>query len=155
MIVITTGKKSSSHLLGPACSNYDRKKKIQSSVRCYAVPNTTGKKNVEKIIYEKKNFTIYRSCTVPIVVWPSFVAPFQLPLLRRSNYDRKKKIQLSVRCYTVPNTTEKKKKSGGCTIVITTGKKSSSRLSGGCMIVITTGKKSSSHLLGPAGFFFF
>ncbi len=31
--------------------------------------------------------------------------------------------------------------SGGCTIVITTGKKSSSRLSGGCMIIITTGKK--------------
>ncbi len=25
------------------------------------------------------------------VVWPSFVAPFQLPLLRRSNYDRKKR----------------------------------------------------------------
>jgi hypothetical protein len=24
------------------------------------------------------------------VIWPSFVAPFQLPLLRRSNYDRKK-----------------------------------------------------------------
>ncbi len=38
--------------------------------------------------------------------------------------------------------------SGGCTIVITTGKKSSSRLSGGCAIVITTGKKSSSHLSG-------
>jgi hypothetical protein len=73
---------------------------------------------VEKIIYEKKNFTIYCSCTVPIVVWPSFVAPFQLPWLRRSNndwkkkdtvvcallrhssYDRKKKIQLSgiIRC---------------------------------------------------------
>jgi hypothetical protein len=25
------------------------------------------------------------------VVWPSFVAPFQLPLLRLSNYDRKKR----------------------------------------------------------------
>ena len=46
--------------------------------------------------------------------------------------------------------------SGGCVIVITTGKKvlvaivittgkkSSSRLSGGCAIIITTGKKSSS-----------
>ncbi len=63
------------------------KKKIQSSVRCYAIPITTGKKDT--------------------VVWPSFVAPFQLPLLRHSNYDRKKKIQLSVRCYAIPNTTRK------------------------------------------------
>ncbi len=47
------------------------KKKIQSSVRCYAILITTGKKD--------------------IVVWPSFVAPFQLPLLRRSNYDQKKR----------------------------------------------------------------
>ncbi len=31
--------------------------------------------------------------------------------------------------------------SGGCVIIITTGKKSSSRLSGGCAIVITTVKK--------------
>ncbi len=36
----------------------------------------------------------------------------------------------------------------GCTIIITTGKKSSSRLSGGCAIIITTGKKSSSRLSG-------
>ncbi len=34
------------------------------------------------------------------------------------------------------------------TIAITTGKKSSSRLSGGCAIIITTGKKNSSHLSG-------
>jgi hypothetical protein len=76
-------------------SKYDQKKK---------------KKNAEKIIYEKKNFTIYCSCTVPIVIWPSFVTPFQLPWLRRSNYDRKqKKIQLSVRCYAIPITTGKKR----------------------------------------------
>ena len=31
--------------------------------------------------------------------------------------------------------------SGRCAIIITTGKKSSSRLSGGCAIVVTTGKK--------------
>ncbi len=36
----------------------------------------------------------------------------------------------------------------GCAIVITTGKKSSSRLSGRCAIVITTGKKNSSRLSG-------
>ncbi len=47
------------------------------------------------------------------VVWPSFVAPFQLPLLRRSNYDRKKKDSL-----------------------LRPKKKSSSRLSGGCAIVV-------------------
>jgi hypothetical protein len=52
-------------------SKYDRKK-IQSSVRCYAIPITTGKKK-------------------DTVVWPSFVAPFQSPLLRHSNYDRKKR----------------------------------------------------------------
>ena len=67
------------------------KKKIQSSVHCYAIPITTGKKK-------------------DTVVWLSFVAPFQLPLLRRSNYDRKKKIQSSVCCYAIPNTTEKKNK---------------------------------------------
>ncbi len=38
--------------------------------------------------------------------------------------------------------------SGGCAIVITTRKKSSSRLSGGYAIVITTGKKNSSRLSG-------
>ncbi len=42
------------------------------------------------------------------VVWPSFVAPFQLPLLRCSNYDWKKKIQSSVCCYAIPITTRKK-----------------------------------------------
>jgi hypothetical protein len=41
-------------------------KKIQSSVRCYPIPITTKKKK-------------------DTVVWPSFVAPFQLPSLRRSN----------------------------------------------------------------------
>jgi hypothetical protein len=97
---------------------------------CYAIPITTGKKDT--------------------VVWPSFVAPFQLPLLRCSNYDRKKK-QLSVRCYAVPNTTGKEIKNlAGAQSLLRPEKKSSSRLSGGCMIVITTGKKSSSCLLGPA-----
>ena len=38
--------------------------------------------------------------------------------------------------------------SGGCAIVITTGKKSSSRLSGGYAIIIRIGKKRSSHLSG-------
>jgi hypothetical protein len=74
-------------------SNYDRKKKGYNrlSVVTPFQIRPEKKKNVEKIIYEKKNFTIYRSCAVPIIVWPSFVAPFQLPWLRRSNYDRKKK----------------------------------------------------------------
>ncbi len=61
-----------------------RKKKVQSSVHCYAAPITTGKKDT--------------------VVWPSFVAPFQLPLFCRSNYNQKKKIQWSVHCYAVPIT---------------------------------------------------
>ncbi len=90
---------------------------------------------MEKIIYEKKNFTIYRSCTVPIVVWPPFIAPFQLPWLRCSNYDQKKKIQSSVCCYAILTTTGKKKiQSSGhhllrrsnchcCVYPITTGKK--------------------------------
>jgi hypothetical protein len=38
---------------------------------------------------------VFSSVTKPenkkdTVIWPSFVAPFQLPLLRRSNYNRKK-----------------------------------------------------------------
>ncbi len=69
------------------------KKKIQSSICCYAVPNTTGKKRNKCgiFLFEKKNFTIYHSCTIPIVVWKSFIAPFQLPLLRHFNYDQKKR----------------------------------------------------------------
>ena len=71
------------------------------------VPITNGKKRYSRLSVvtpfqlqpEKKD----------IVVWPSFVAPFQLPLLRRTNYDRKKKIQSSVRCYAIPITTGKKK----------------------------------------------
>ncbi len=53
-------------------------------------------------------------------------APFQLR--------PEKKIQSSVRCYAVPNTTGKKK---NVEKIITTGKKRYSRLSGGCVIVIT------------------
>ena len=84
-------------------------------------------------------------CAVPIAI----VAPFQLR-------PEKSKIQLSVRCYAVPNTTGKKTNNlAGARSLLRPEKKSSSRLSGGCMIVITTGKKSSSHLLGPAAFFFF
>jgi hypothetical protein len=72
-----------------------------------AVPITTGKKRYSclsvvmpfQLRPEKKD----------TVVWPSFVAPLQLPLLRRSNYDRKKKIQLSVRCYAIPITIRKKR----------------------------------------------
>ncbi len=99
------------------------KKKIQSSVRCYAIPITTG---------EKKD----------TVVWPSFVAPFQLSLLHRSNYGRKKKIQSSVHCYAIPITTRKKRYSCltiiccavpiaivSCAVPITTVKKRYSRLS--------------------------
>jgi hypothetical protein len=105
------------------------------SVYCYAVPNTTEKKNIEKIIYEKKNFTIYRSCTVPIVVWPSFVAPFQLPWLRRFNYDRKKNETVVCLLLRHSNYDRKKKiQSFGhhllrrsnchcCAVPITTGKK--------------------------------
>jgi hypothetical protein len=65
------------------------------------------------------------------VVWPSFVAPFQLPLLCCSNYDRKKKD--TVVCLLLRRSKydrKKKQKSGKGAIVITTGKKSSSRLSG-------------------------
>ncbi len=168
-VPITTGKKKDS-VICPLLrhSNYDRKKKVQSSCHhslrhsnchCCAVPITTGKKrysrlsvvttlqirpekkNVEKIIFEKKNFTIYRSCTVPIVVWPSFVAPFQSPWLRCSDYDRKKeKIQSSVRCYAIPITTGKKKiqPSGHLSL-----RRSNCHC---CAIPITTGKKRYSHL---------
>ena len=52
------------------------------------------------------------------VVWPSFVAPFQLRLLRRSNYNRKKIDSL-----------------------LQPEKKSSSRLSGRCAIDNTTRNK--------------
>ncbi len=75
---------------------------------------------MEKIIYEKKNFTIYHSCTISIVVWPSFVVPFQLPWLRRSNYDWKKKDTVVCPLLRHSNYGRKKKR---CTIVITTGKK--------------------------------
>ncbi len=71
------------------------------------------------------------------VVWPSFVAPFQLPLLRRSNYDQKKNRFV----ITTGKEKSSSRLSGGCAIVFMTGKKSSSRLSGGCAIAITTGKK--------------
>ncbi len=115
---------------------------LMGVLKCHqliAVPITTGKKSSSRLSVvtpfqlrpEKKD----------TVVWPSFIAPFQLPLLRHSNYNQKKKILSSVRCYAIPNTTKKKQKSDRCAIVITTGKKSSSHLSGGCMIVITTGKK--------------
>jgi hypothetical protein len=69
-------------------SNYDRKK-IQSPVRCYAIPITTGKKRYSRLAIIQ--------CAVPIAT----VAPFQLRpekkdtvvclLLCRSKYDRKKK----------------------------------------------------------------
>jgi hypothetical protein len=78
-------------------SNYNQKKKIQSfghhslrrsNCHCCAVPITTRKKRYSHLSIvtpfqlrpEKKD----------TVVWPSFVALFQLPWLRRSNYDQKK-----------------------------------------------------------------
>ncbi len=70
-------------------SNYDRKK-IQSSIRCYAIPITTGKKRYSHL-------AIIR-CAVPIAI----VAPFQLRL-------EKKKIQSSVHCYAIPIMTGKKR----------------------------------------------
>ncbi len=116
---------------------------LMGVVECHqliAVPITTGKKNSGCLsvvtpfqLQPEKNDT---------VVWPSFVAPFQLPLLCRSNYDPKKKdtvVCLLLRHFKYNR--NKQQKSGGCATVITTGKKSSSRLSDGCMIVITTGKK--------------
>jgi hypothetical protein len=109
------------------------KKKIQLSVHCYAIPITTGKKRYSRLAIircavpiaiiapfqsrPKKRYS-HLSVVTPFqlrpekkdtVVWPSFVTPFQLPLLRRSNYDRKKKIQSSVRCYAIPITTGKKR----------------------------------------------
>ncbi len=67
-----------------------RKKKIQSSVRCYAIPITTGKKRYSHL-------AIIR-CAVLIAI----VGPFQLRpkkkdtvVLRRSKYDRKKKKNLA------------------------------------------------------------
>ncbi len=105
-----------------------------------AIPITTGKKKDRVICpllrysnYDRKKryscLAIIR-CAVPIAI----VALFQLrPEIKR--YSR-----LSVVTpFQIP--LEKKQKYGGCSIVITTEKKSSSRLSGGCMIVITTGKK--------------
>jgi hypothetical protein len=144
------------------------KKKIQSSVCCYTIPSTTRKKK-DTVVWpsfaapfqlpllvapfqlrlEKKRYSCL-SVVTPFqlqpeikdtVVWTSFVAPFQLPLLRHSNYNLKKKIQLSVRCYAVPNTTGKKKNLAGARSLLRLEKKSSSRLSGGCMIIITTEKK--------------
>jgi hypothetical protein len=112
------------------------KKKIQSSVHCYAIPITIGTKRYSSLAII--------CCAVPIAI----VAPFQLrpekkdtvvcPLLRHSNYDQKKKrfsclaiircavpiaifscavpittgkkkIQSSVRCYAIPITTGKKR----------------------------------------------
>ncbi len=115
-----------------------------------AVPIMTGKKRYSRLSVVTL-FQLRPEKNRDTVVWPSFVAPFQLPLLRHSNYDRKKKIQLSVRCYAVANTTRKKNKNlAGAQSLLRPEKKSSSCLSGGCMIIITTGKKSSSHLLGPS-----
>ena len=111
---------------------------LMGVLKCHqliAVPITTGKKKIQLSGHHLLRRSNCHCCTVPItmgkqryshlsivtpfqlqpekkdtVVWPSFVAPFQLPLLRRSNYDRKKKIQSSVHCYAVPNTTRKKRK---------------------------------------------
>ncbi len=56
------------------------------------------------------------------VVWQSFILPFQLQLLCRSNYDPKKKLQSSVLCYAIPITTWKKRYSrlaiSRCTVPI-------------------------------------
>jgi hypothetical protein len=50
---------------------YDQKKRSSSRLSGrFAIVITTRKKGT--------------------VIWPSLVAPFQLPLLRRSNYDRNK-----------------------------------------------------------------
>ncbi len=101
-------------IVAPLQLRPEKKDTVVCPLLCHSKYNQKKKEtNRGKIIYEKKNFTIYCSCTVPIVVWPSFIAPFQLPLLRRSNYDRKKKIQSSVRCYAVPNTTGKKRNKRG------------------------------------------
>ncbi len=116
-VPITTGKKDTVFCPLLRHSNYDRKKKRYSrlpiircavpiAIVCCAVPITTEKKRYSRLSVvtpfqlrpEKKD----------TFVWPSLVAPFRFPLLRRSNYDRKKKIQSSVRCYAVPNTTGKK-----------------------------------------------
>ncbi len=77
------------------------------------------------------------------VVWPSFVAPFQLPLLHRSNYDWKKKrySRLSVVMLFQIRPEKKTKIWRVRNRYYDWKKKSSSHLSGGCMIVITTGKK--------------
>jgi hypothetical protein len=74
--------------------------------------------------------------------------------VRNCYYDRKKRVLVAIVITTGKKTSSRL--SGGCrivimtgkkvlvAIVITTGKKSSSRLSGGCAIVITTGIKKSS-----------
>ena len=95
-VPITTGKKKDT-VVCPLLrhSNYNQKKKIQSSghhslrrsnCNCCAVPITTGKKGL--IVVTPFQLRPEKKDTV---VWPSFVAPFQLSLLRRSNYHRKKK----------------------------------------------------------------
>ncbi len=110
------------------------KKKIQLSVHCHAIPITTGKK-----IQLSGHHSLRRSnchcCAVPIttrkkdtvvcpllrhsnydqkkiatVVWPSFAALFQLPLLVVPFQIRpEQKTQSSVQCYAIPITTGKKR----------------------------------------------
>ncbi len=72
-----------------------------------AVPITTEKKDT--VVCPLLRHSNYDRKKKDTVVLPSFVAPFQLPLLRHSNYDRKKKIQSSVRCYAIPIMTGKKR----------------------------------------------
>jgi hypothetical protein len=111
--------------LGPARSNYDRKKK--DTVICPLLRRSKYDRKKKTIIRKKnKNLAGARLLLRPekkvlviclarkkkdTVVWPSFAAPFQLPLLVALFQLRpeKKKIQLSDSCYTIPIKTRKKR----------------------------------------------
>ncbi len=155
MIVITTGKKISCRLLGPAHSNYDQKKRYSclSVVTPFQIRPEKKPKiwQVRERYYDQKKKFQSSVWQVHDRYYNRKKSSSRLLGPDRSNYDRKKKD--TVVCPLLRRSKydrKKNQKSGGCAIVITTGKKSSSHLSGGCMIIITTGKKSSSHLLGPA-----
>ncbi len=138
-------------------SNYDRKKKIQMSVHCYAVPNTTKKKiknlaGVQSILWPEKKVLVVCLAGAWSLLQPEkkvLVVCWAQPVPITTG---KKKIQSSVHCYAIPNTTGKQNNNlAGGRSLLWPEKKSSSCLSGRCMIVITTRKKkSSSRLLGPA-----
>ena len=176
MIVITTGKKkvlviclagawsllwpekkSSSRLLGPARSNYDRKKK--DTVICPLLRRSKYDRKKKKIwrvrdrYYDRKKKRSSRlsgGCMIVITTGKKkvLVICWAQPVPITTG---KKKIQSSVRCYAVPNTTGKKNKNlAGARSLLWPEKKVLVVCLAGAWSLLRPEKKSSSRLLGPA-----